>query len=129
MTTRRVIRVSFRCGADLLIVFFGGDEVGGNLSGLSTRLQGRLSTLDGIVGAVEVPSDTANRSGAETDPKKGIGRAFWCLGGVFSEARVSEGRNPVRGGGASSQAGGRAERRANSGGKHGRRGPRLRVAT
>ena len=104
---------------NLLIVFLCGDEVGSNLSGLNTGFQSRLCTLDSIVGAIEVPGDTAERSSAETGPEKGIGRALWCLGGVFSETRVSESRSPVRGGGASSQAGRRAERRANGGGEHG----------
>ena len=98
---------------NLLIVFLGGDELGSNFGGMNTRFQGRLSTLDSIVGAIEVPSDTAHNSSAETCPKKGVGRALWRLGGVFSETRASESRNPIRGGGTSSQAGRRAERRAN----------------
>lgn len=103
---------------NLLIVVLGGDKVGSNLGGLDTGLQSSLGTLDSIVGAVEVPSDTANRSSADTGPEKGIRRAFGCLGRIFSETGGSESGNLVRGGGTSSQTGRGAERRANSRGEH-----------
>jgi hypothetical protein len=105
---------------NLLIVLLGGNEIGSNLSGLNTRLQSCLGTLESIVGTVDVPSDTTNGSSTKTRPEKGFGRALWCFSGVFSETGASESRNPVRGGRASSQTGGRAERGANGRGEHGR---------
>jgi hypothetical protein len=59
--------------ANLLVVTLGGDEVGSDLSGLNTGLQGCFSTLDSIIGAVEVPGDTTDGSGTDTGPEKGIG--------------------------------------------------------
>jgi len=112
---------------NLLIVSFGGNEVGRDLCRLSTGLQSRLSTLGGIVRTVQVPGDTTDGGSADTSPEKGVGRAFGCLSGVFSETRTSKSRNPVRGGGTSSQTGRRAERRANSRGEHGGRKLALRL--
>ena len=84
-------RTGARREAYLLIVLLGRDEVGGDLGGLGTRLEGGTSLLCRVGGrGVHPESSTTERSNTDSADEGRVAALLGSLGRVLAERGITE---------------------------------------